>query len=38
MWISQRSISKLNRAFHWDSFMGIEVPVHTGAEMLKNTI
>ena len=25
---------KLNRAFHWDSFMGIEVPVHTGAEML----
>ncbi|MBF7093462.1 lysophospholipid acyltransferase family protein [Flavobacterium sp. ALJ2] len=25
---------KLDRAFHWDSFMGIEVPVHTGAEML----
>ena len=25
---------KLNRAFHWDKFMGIEVPVHTGAEML----
>jgi KDO2-lipid IV(A) lauroyltransferase len=25
---------KLNRAFHWDAFMGIEVPVHTGAEML----
>lgn len=25
---------KLNRAFHWDSFMGVEVPVHTGAEML----
>ncbi len=25
---------KLNRAFHWDTFMGIEVPVHTGAEML----
>ena len=25
---------KLNRAFHWNSFMGIEVPVHTGAEML----
>ena len=25
---------KLNRAFHWDNFMGVEVPVHTGAEML----
>lgn len=25
---------KLNRAFHWSHFMGIEVPVHTGAEML----
>ncbi|MDI6033504.1 lysophospholipid acyltransferase family protein [Flavobacterium sp. LB2P84] len=25
---------KLNRAFHWDKFMGVEVPVHTGAEML----
>ncbi|WP_409416176.1 lysophospholipid acyltransferase family protein [Flavobacterium sp. PS2] len=25
---------KLDRAFHWDTFMGIEVPVHTGAEML----
>lgn len=25
---------KLNRAFHWFPFMGIEVPVHTGAEML----
>jgi KDO2-lipid IV(A) lauroyltransferase len=25
---------KLDRAFHWDNFMGIEVPVHTGAEML----
>ena len=25
---------KLNRAFHWEKFMGIEVPVHTGAEML----
>ena len=25
---------KLNRAFHWDAFMGVEVPVHTGAEML----
>jgi KDO2-lipid IV(A) lauroyltransferase len=25
---------KLDRAFHWDRFMGVEVPVHTGAEML----
>lgn len=25
---------KLDRAFHWDTFMGVEVPVHTGAEML----
>jgi KDO2-lipid IV(A) lauroyltransferase len=25
---------KLNRAFYWDKFMGVEVPVHTGAEML----
>lgn len=25
---------KVGRIFHWDSFMGIEVPVHTGAEML----
>jgi lauroyl/myristoyl acyltransferase len=25
---------KLNRVFHWDNFMGVEVPVHTGAEML----
>ena len=25
---------KLNRVFHWNTFMGIEVPVHTGAEML----
>ena len=25
---------KMNRAFHWNTFMGIEVPVHTGAEML----
>lgn len=23
-----------NRIFHWDNFMGIEVPVHTGPEML----
>ncbi|MGA1226631.1 MAG: lysophospholipid acyltransferase family protein [Tamlana sp.] len=25
---------KLDRAFHWQEFMGIKVPVHTGAEML----
>lgn len=25
---------KADRIFHWDSFMGVEVPVHTGAEML----
>lgn len=25
---------KLNRAFHWCKFMGVEVPVHTGAEMI----
>lgn len=25
---------KLSSAFHWKKFMGIEVPVHTGAEML----
>lgn len=25
---------QLSKAFHWHSFMGIEVPVHTGAEML----
>ncbi len=25
---------KLNKASHWYSFMGIETPVHTGAEML----
>jgi lauroyl/myristoyl acyltransferase len=25
---------KSDRIFHWDSFMGVEVPVHTGAEML----
>ncbi|MGO4822247.1 MULTISPECIES: lysophospholipid acyltransferase family protein [unclassified Flavobacterium] len=25
---------KHDRIFHWDSFMGVEVPVHTGAEML----
>ena len=25
---------KADRIFHWDSFMGVEVPVHTGPEML----
>ncbi|MET0758784.1 MAG: lysophospholipid acyltransferase family protein [Flavobacterium sp.] len=25
---------KMGKAFHWSTFMGIEVPVHTGAEML----
>ena len=25
---------KISSAFHWQKFMGIEVPVHTGAEML----
>ena len=25
---------KLKKAFHWNDFMGIKVPVHTGAEML----
>ncbi|MGL5112949.1 MAG: lysophospholipid acyltransferase family protein [Flavobacterium sp.] len=25
---------KLDKTFHWHSFMGITVPVHTGAEML----
>jgi Kdo2-lipid IVA lauroyltransferase/acyltransferase len=25
---------KLSTTFHWNKFMGIEVPVHTGAEML----
>jgi KDO2-lipid IV(A) lauroyltransferase len=25
---------KQDRIFHWESFMGVEVPVHTGAEML----
>jgi lauroyl/myristoyl acyltransferase len=25
---------KADPIFHWDSFMGVEVPVHTGAEML----
>jgi KDO2-lipid IV(A) lauroyltransferase len=25
---------KISSVFHWQKFMGIEVPVHTGAEML----
>src|SRR5690606_18516009 len=25
---------KLNKAHHWQNFMGIKVPVHTGAELL----
>jgi lauroyl/myristoyl acyltransferase len=25
---------KIDRIFHWQSFMGVEVPVHTGPEML----
>jgi KDO2-lipid IV(A) lauroyltransferase len=25
---------KIYKAFHWNTFMGIKVPVHTGAEML----
>ena len=25
---------RLDKAFHWNNFMGIRVPVHTGAEML----
>jgi KDO2-lipid IV(A) lauroyltransferase len=25
---------KVNKAYHWTTFMGIETPVHTGAEML----
>lgn len=25
---------KLNKAHHWNSFMGVTVPIHTGAEML----
>lgn len=25
---------KSNKAYHWNEFMGIKVPVHTGAEML----
>ena len=28
---------KKNKAYHWKEFMGIKVPVHTGAEMLSKT-
>jgi hypothetical protein len=34
LWSTQRSIPKGKSDFHWNSFMGIEVPVHTGPEML----
>ena len=29
---------KLNKAYHWQEFMGIKVPVHTGAEMLSKKL
>jgi len=29
---------KIHKARHWNSFMGIKVPVHTGAEMLAKTL
>ncbi len=29
---------KKNKAYHWNKFMGIEVPVHTGAEMLSKEL
>lgn len=25
---------KINKAYHWNNFLGIKVPIHTGAEML----
>ncbi len=25
---------KVDKAYHWDNFMGVKVPIHTGAEML----
>ena len=25
---------KVDKAYHWDDFMGVKVPIHTGAEML----
>ena len=29
---------KKHKAYHWNKFMGIEVPVHTGAEMLSKKL
>ncbi len=29
---------KIDKAFHWQEFMGIRVPVHTGAEMLSKRL
>lgn len=29
---------KKEKAYHWNTFMGIEVPVHTGAEMLSKKL
>lgn len=29
---------KINKAYHWKEFMGIKVPVHTGAEMLSKKL
>ena len=29
---------KKNKAYHWNKFMGIDVPVHTGAEMLSKKL
>ena len=29
---------KKNKAYHWSKFMGIDVPVHTGAEMLSKKL
>nr|AOE07686.1 lipid A biosynthesis acyltransferase [uncultured bacterium] len=29
---------KKNKAYHWNKFMGIDIPVHTGAEMLSKKL
>lgn len=29
---------KKNKAFHWNKFMGVNVPIHTGAEMLSKKL
>ena len=29
---------KINKAYHWQQFMGIKVPVHTGAEILSKKL